>query len=103
MTVTVIIADNNLHKTRNSIRSSKTRSSNTRSEKARSSNTGNSIDTGRASTIGVDGADFSQLGGDANFSQLGGGADFSLNVTDVIVIVTVRTFPDLEAVPTFQL
>jgi hypothetical protein len=39
----------------------------------------------------------------ADFSQLGGGADFSLNVTDVTIIVTVQTFPDLEAVPTFQL
>jgi hypothetical protein len=77
------VADSNSHKTRNSIRSSKTRSS----------NTGNSIDTKRASTIGVDGADFSQLGGDANFSQLGGDVDFSLNVTDVIIIMTVRTFP----------
>jgi hypothetical protein len=38
-----------------------------------------------------------------DFSQLGGGVDFSLNVTDVTVTVTVRTFPDLEAVPTFQL
>jgi hypothetical protein len=50
-----------------------------------------------------DSANFSQLGGDANFSQLGGGADFSLYVTDVTVTVTMRTFPDLEAVPTFQL
>jgi len=31
------------------------------------------------------------------------GADFSLNVADVTVMVTVRTFPNLEAVPTFQL
>ncbi len=52
-----------------------------------------------------DGADFSQLGGGADFSQLGDGADFSLNVADVTVTmtVTVRTFPNLEAVPTFQL
>jgi len=50
-----------------------------------------------------DGADFSQLGGGADFSQLGDGVDFSLNVADVIVTVTVRTFPNLEAVPTFQL
>jgi len=49
-----------------------------------------------------DGANFFQLGGDADFSQLGDGADFSLNVADVIVTVTVRTFPNLEAVPTFQ-
>jgi len=51
------------------------------------------------------GADFSQLGGGADFSQLGDGADFSLNVADVTVTmtVTVRTFPNLEAVPTFQL
>jgi hypothetical protein len=39
----------------------------------------------------------------ANFSQLGGGADFSLNVADMTVTMTVRTFPNLEAVPTFQL
>jgi len=50
-----------------------------------------------------DGADFSQLGGGADFSQLGDGVDFSLNVADVTVTVTVRTFPNLEAVPTFQL
>ncbi len=52
-----------------------------------------------------DGADFSQLGGGADFSQLGDGADFSLNVADVTVTMTVtmRTFPNLEAVPTFQL
>jgi hypothetical protein len=37
------VANNNSHKTRNSIRSSKTRSS----------NTGSSIDTGRASTTSV--------------------------------------------------
>jgi len=50
-----------------------------------------------------DGAKFSQLGGGADFSQLGDGANFSLNVTDVIVTVMVRTFSNLEAVPTFQL
>ncbi len=50
-----------------------------------------------------DGANFSQLGGGADFSQLGDGANFSLNVTDVIVTVMVRTFSNLEAVPTFQL
>jgi len=49
------------------------------------------------------GVDFSQLGGGVDFSQLGDGADFSLNVADVTVTVTVRTFPNLEAVPTFQL
>jgi len=48
------IANDNSHKIRNSTQSSKTRSSNTQSEKAGSSNTGSSIDTGRASTIGVD-------------------------------------------------
>jgi hypothetical protein len=47
--------------------------------------------------------DFSQLGGGVDFSQLGDGADFSLNVADVTVTVTVQTFPNLEAVPTFQL
>ncbi len=46
--------DNNSYKTWNSIRSSKTRSSNTRSEKAGSGNTRSNIDTRRASTIGVD-------------------------------------------------
>jgi len=50
-----------------------------------------------------DGANFSQLGGGANFSQLEDGADFSLNVADVTVTVTVRIFPNLEVVPTFQL
>jgi len=50
-----------------------------------------------------DGVDFSQLGGGADFSQLGDSADFSLNVADVTVTVKVRTFPNLEAVPTFQL
>jgi hypothetical protein len=48
------VADGNSHKTRNNTQSSKTKSSNTRSEKARSNNTGSSIDTGRASTTGVD-------------------------------------------------
>ncbi len=50
-----------------------------------------------------DGANFSQLGGGADFSQLGDGANFSLNVADVTITMTVRTFPNLEAVPTFQL
>jgi len=49
-----------------------------------------------------DGVDFSQLGGGADFSQLGDSADFSLNA-DVTVTVKVRTFPNLEAVPIFQL
>jgi len=39
----------------------------------------------------------------ADFSQLVGSANFSLNVTDVTVTMTVQNFPDLEAVPTFQL
>ncbi len=39
----------------------------------------------------------------ADFSQLGDDADFSLNVADVTIMVTVRTFSNLEAVPTFQL
>jgi len=50
-----------------------------------------------------DGVNFSQMGGGADFSQWGDGADFSLNVADVTVTVTVWTFPNLEAVPTFQL
>jgi len=47
-----------------------------------------------------DGVDFSQLGGGVDFSQLEDGADFSLNVADVIVTVTVRTFPNWETVRT---
>jgi len=49
-----------------------------------------------------DGANFSQLGGGADFSQLGDSADFSLNVVDVTITMTVRTFSNLEAMPTFQ-
>ncbi len=41
------VTDNNSHKTRN----------NTQSSKTRSSNTGSNIDTGRASTTGVDGSE----------------------------------------------
>ncbi len=48
------VVDGNSHKTRNSTRSSKTKSSNTQSKKAGSSNTRSSIDTGKASTTGVD-------------------------------------------------
>jgi hypothetical protein len=42
-----IVADGNSHKTQN----------NTQSSKTRSSNTGSNIDTGRASTTGVDGSE----------------------------------------------